>query len=192
MSTDAVPHDPISQAAEALRQAEAELVDQVRSARRRGITWAQVGESLGVSRQAAFKRFGHAVDADTGEDLTTEPIDVATLAADAYCAISMSEHHTLHAKMTVATARSLNHRRLADMWRDVTALVGPWEDVAETVVRTPGGTVVESSTVHPPCVVRQTMKHERGEMVQQVSFNRNGRINGMQVVTADEQERLSA
>jgi hypothetical protein len=36
-------------------------------ARAAGRTWQELGEVLGVSRQAAFQRFGHPVDPPTGE-----------------------------------------------------------------------------------------------------------------------------
>lgn len=44
----------------------------VHKARTQGVTWADVGRSLGVSRQAAYKRFAKApaviseIDGDTG------------------------------------------------------------------------------------------------------------------------------
>lgn len=39
-------------------------IDRARSA---GHTWQELGDLLGVSRQAAFQRFGHPVDPRTGE-----------------------------------------------------------------------------------------------------------------------------
>jgi hypothetical protein len=47
--------DGASQAFEAARVA---LHDAVRAARDDGATWADIGDVLGVSRQAAFQRFG--------------------------------------------------------------------------------------------------------------------------------------
>ena len=43
----------------------------VRQARAEGCTWAEVGEVLHVTRQAAFQRFGGATDARAGEGLMT-------------------------------------------------------------------------------------------------------------------------
>ena len=37
------------------------MVDAVRKARRAGHTWAEIGELLGTTRQAAFQRFGHSL-----------------------------------------------------------------------------------------------------------------------------------
>jgi hypothetical protein len=38
-------------------QAEADLCAWVRELRRRGVTWARIGESLGITRQSAWERF---------------------------------------------------------------------------------------------------------------------------------------
>jgi hypothetical protein len=38
-------------------QAEADLRSWVRELRRRGVTWARIGEALGISRQSAWERF---------------------------------------------------------------------------------------------------------------------------------------
>ncbi len=48
----------IAAAATALANAEAELNTAVAEARAAGDTWAMVGTALGVSRQAAYQRFG--------------------------------------------------------------------------------------------------------------------------------------
>ena len=40
--------------------ARAGLDTSVRHARQRGCTWAEIGEVLGVTRQAAYRRFGRA------------------------------------------------------------------------------------------------------------------------------------
>lgn len=48
----------IAAAATALANAEAELNTAVAEARAAGDTWAMVGTALGISRQAAYQRFG--------------------------------------------------------------------------------------------------------------------------------------
>ncbi|NUR07942.1 MAG: hypothetical protein HOQ45_13170 [Nocardioidaceae bacterium] len=44
------------------------LVDWVRLVRSRGLSWAQVGGALGISRQAAWERFARQVEAPSGDD----------------------------------------------------------------------------------------------------------------------------
>jgi hypothetical protein len=48
----------IAAAAEALAAADAALTDAVAAARAAGDTWAMIGTALGISRQAAYQRFG--------------------------------------------------------------------------------------------------------------------------------------
>ncbi len=49
----------LAQASATLRQAEASLDDTVTAAREAGITWAQIGAALGMTRQSAHERWGH-------------------------------------------------------------------------------------------------------------------------------------
>ncbi|HEY3871704.1 MAG TPA: hypothetical protein VGM10_25305 [Actinocrinis sp.] len=46
----------------------------VTGARDAGHSWQELGDLLGVSRQAAFQRFGRPVDPRTGETMTTDPL----------------------------------------------------------------------------------------------------------------------
>ncbi|WP_191499076.1 hypothetical protein [Mycobacterium simulans] len=46
-------------AKEAVETAESELRAAVEAAREAGDTWAAIGVALGITRQAAFQRFGH-------------------------------------------------------------------------------------------------------------------------------------
>jgi hypothetical protein len=49
----------ITKASTSLRQAESELDAAVTNARAAGLSWAQIGAALGVSRQSAHERWGH-------------------------------------------------------------------------------------------------------------------------------------
>jgi hypothetical protein len=49
----------ISAAAQSLADAQTKLSTAVDEARRAGDTWAMIGTALGITRQAAFQRFGH-------------------------------------------------------------------------------------------------------------------------------------
>ncbi len=48
------------------RSAEEQLAATVARARESGHTWAEIGQILGTSRQAAFQRFGRPADPRTG------------------------------------------------------------------------------------------------------------------------------
>lgn len=49
----------LSEASGELRQAEANLEQAVAQARRAGASWASIGQTIGISRQAAHERWGH-------------------------------------------------------------------------------------------------------------------------------------
>jgi len=49
----------LSNASASLRQTENDLDAAVTSAREAGLSWAQIGSALGVSRQSAHERWGH-------------------------------------------------------------------------------------------------------------------------------------
>jgi len=49
----------LSEASGELRQAEANLDQAVAQARRAGASWASIGQTIGISRQAAHERWGH-------------------------------------------------------------------------------------------------------------------------------------
>ncbi|WP_034488280.1 hypothetical protein [Actinomadura oligospora] len=48
----------VAAAAEAVRRAEDHLRGTVGTARSSGLTWQEIGDALGITRQAAFQRFG--------------------------------------------------------------------------------------------------------------------------------------
>ena len=54
----------VADAADRLRSTEGELLEVVRTARRRGRSWNRIAVALGVSRQAARQRFADRVDED--------------------------------------------------------------------------------------------------------------------------------
>ncbi len=56
---DAVHFRRIIAAKEGLARADRELQDAVRAAREAGDSWFTIGMALGVTKQAAQKRFGH-------------------------------------------------------------------------------------------------------------------------------------
>ena len=58
--------DEIIQAKQAVDLARARLEDAVHAARAQGRSWNEIGTLLGMSRQAAFKRYGRPADPRNG------------------------------------------------------------------------------------------------------------------------------
>src|SRR5689334_17649051 len=84
--------------AEALRRRADEATDRaVAAARKRGVTWAQIGDVIGVTRQAAQQRFSAAPDrADAGVQ--------DALAAAAQIARSLGHHYVAPEHLLLALA----------------------------------------------------------------------------------------
>lgn len=70
---DAAPHRRILSARHTLSDAEGGLRQAVTDARAAGYSWAMIGASLGVSRQAAQQRFGEAPAAGRSSDGERRP-----------------------------------------------------------------------------------------------------------------------
>ena len=58
LQRDADPLNALTSARELLREIDLDIFSAVRMAHRDGWTWADIGQCLGVSRQAAQQRFG--------------------------------------------------------------------------------------------------------------------------------------
>ncbi|TIC78801.1 hypothetical protein [Nocardioides sp. GY 10127] len=53
----------IEDARDSLRRARTALLTAVAAGRRGGLTWAQIGSALGTTRQSAWERFSHHIEA---------------------------------------------------------------------------------------------------------------------------------
>lgn len=58
MALSSAHRDAIEDARRRVNQAGEDLVEVVEAARREGASWTWIGEALGMSKQAAWKRFG--------------------------------------------------------------------------------------------------------------------------------------
>lgn len=163
----------------ALEQAERELGAAVGAARAQGATWQQVADVLGVSRQAAFKRFGRASDPVTGEQLVPAPMaDVAGLAHQVFTRLAAGDAQWARERMTQACARVLTRDAIQQVWREVLAENGQLEHL-EASSHDVHGDELPGNTVPLPAVGRLELAHEAGDLWAHVLVNRDGRISGM-------------
>lgn len=166
-------------AAVRLRHAEDSLHTAVLDARRAGATWQDVGSVLGITRQAAFKRFGHPVDPDTGLALPAGPqLFPARLLDQVVQRLSDEQYGSVRDMMTKRCSRELSVPRLRAAWVDVLTEIGQLERWSERQLRVAGVSKPPQPT-QGPFVVRALLEHEAGECVIHISVNRAGSVDGL-------------
>jgi hypothetical protein len=141
-------------------------VDQARSA---GRTWQEIGDVLGVTRQAAFQRFGHPIDPRTGQPMSASirpgaaehatQLVIDWMAGD-YPAMSRDFNDEVREKASATT--------MAAAWAQVTGMVGAYEGMDEPLVRQWG----DHTVVDIP------LRFEAGEMNARVAYDASGKVAG--------------
>ncbi|WP_342372921.1 hypothetical protein PCC79_02685 [Propioniciclava soli] len=179
-------------ARDAALAADRALAAAVLDARGAGCSWAELGDVLGVSRQAAFKRFGRPVDPDSGRTLGTGPhVDPAALAEAVFRSIAAADYAALHAAMTSHCARELSRGRVAGVWREVLAAVGEVESYSGHGVRTLAGELLPLEPQPGPLVARLVLEHEAGRMVGHVAVNHAGKVTGVLVAPLEHEDAMA-
>ena len=146
----------------------------VSSARRQGVTWQVIGDALGITRQAAFQRFGSPTDPRTGKPMH-KPTDLelrsAVEKAEAFLdAIAGHDWHRAHELAGPRVGWQLDVDRLADSWAQVISLGGELERRGEpTPIVLAGGVIV----------VEEPLYMEAADLVARVSYNREGEMVGL-------------
>ncbi|MFB2556814.1 hypothetical protein [Herbiconiux liangxiaofengii] len=173
----------IARADELSRLSQARLYELVAVARDRGIPWPAIGAALGVSRQAAFKRFGAAGQDKPGAEGVT--IDLIDRTVAVFQALDADDYDAVKAHMTYACARALSKRRVMQMWSTVVASSGRLEGCDDSTVQTPDGRSALGKLANrhllTGAVVQTTLRHEAGEWLARVAYNGSGRITGLLV-----------
>ncbi|PKI91606.1 hypothetical protein CW368_06735 [Actinomycetales bacterium SN12] len=174
----------ISRADELVHRSQALLVEMVVSARAAGVSWQAIGDALGVSRQAAFKRFGGAArDPDEGHTVSEQTHDLLERTRTVFESLDAGDYEAVRSQMTYACARLLSKRKMTGVWNQVVAVSGRLESSAGLTVQTPGGTNALNTLLNRAfangAIVQTTLRHEAGEWIARVAYNGSGRITGL-------------
>lgn len=177
-STDEL--DAIRLADELVRRSDVGLRQAVTTARSRGVSWQAIGGALGVSRQAAFKRFDL-------NDQRAEPeaygVDLCQRTAGVFRSLDADAYDDVRALMTYACARALTRRKLMSVWAAVTASTGRLRTTGNPIVLTPEGATVVARFLNrhlsTGAIVQVALSHEAGEWIGRVAYNGAGRITGV-------------
>lgn len=164
-----IARDLADLAAEALR-------DAVAAARAAGCTWQEIGDLLGVSRQAAFQRFGQPDDPRTGEAMAARELPGAgPMAADVLAAWADGRYDEVTARFDAAMSERLPATQVGAAWAQVTGMAGRYEQMGEPLVRQVG----DHTVVDIP------LRFEAAGMKGRVAWNADGTIAGLFVLTPD-------
>lgn len=148
----------------------------VQQARDAGHTWQEIGDLLGVTRQAAFQRFGKPIDPRTGEpmDKTVHMADAAeralAIATDVLEGRMDRARRSFNAEVLEAFTDEVRAGGLAT----VTGLVGAFEGFGE------GEPFVRRIGDHT--VVDIPLCYEAGEMKARVAFDMEEKVAGIVVI----------
>jgi hypothetical protein len=161
--------EAIGVAQEVARDAEEGLAMTVARARESGHTWAEIGQVLGTSRQAAFQRFGRPADPRTGRPMEPAVPGAGDLATRLLDDLAAGHWAAVCARFGPAVAARLDPPGLAAAWAQVIGMVGQYERRgAPSVYQAGDHTIVDLP-----------LFFEAGERMGRVSYDRDASVAGL-------------
>lgn len=145
----------------------------VGQARQEGATWQVIGDALGVSRQAAFQRYGRPTDPRTGAPMTSPPLPEAAQLAIAVIDDLISGQWSRIAEQFDPTMRDgLSEDALAAAWTQVVGLSGALESQGQPEVLRAGDVTVTNTTLWL----------EAGDYTARIAFRDDQTIAGLHII----------
>ena len=167
------PRDAVAAARDLSAAAEAALQSAVDRARAAGVSWREIGDMLGTTRQAAFQRFGHPVDPRTGmpipRDVSSGVVQRAAAFLTRFTAGRWEEvlgdfNEPMRARHDVD--------RLAGGWTQMISMFGSYQGMGDVSPVPVGG---------DGAVVDVRLDFEAGEAMLWVRFGRDGKVSGLRL-----------
>lgn len=158
-----------------LRAVEERLRHAVEAARGHGATWADIGEVLGTSRQAAFQRFGRPVDPRTGTEMEPARPGAAEHAVGLLTALAAGRWEEVRRDFDDTMTELLDADKIAAVWAQLAGALGAYERMDAPFARRFGDLSVVDVTLH----------FEAGEAVGRVSYDRADRVAGLRLIPAE-------
>jgi hypothetical protein len=177
MAVDGVPADTaltplttVTAVRSLARVVEEGLREAVQNARQAGHTWAEIGELLSTTRQAAFQRFGRPLDPRTGAPMSDTILPGAAERAAALLAdVSEQRWEQATGGFNQRMAEALDARGLAAAWAQVVGTAGEYQGMGEPVAHQAGDYTV----------VDVPLRFEAAEVTGQVYYDRAGQVAGL-------------
>lgn len=146
----------------------------VQQARERGVTWQTIGDALGVSRQAAFQRYGKPIDPRTGEPMNTTPLAGATeLARTIVDDLAAGRWQAITEQFDPMMRNSLSEEALAAAWAQIVGTSGAFEGQGEPVVTRAGDLTITNTP----------LSMEAGDYTARIAFRDDRTIAGLHILT---------
>jgi hypothetical protein len=142
----------------------------VQRAREAGRTWAEVGEVLGISRQAAFQRFGKPADPRTGQPMASSMLAGAAERGAALVADLVAGRWAQVCRdFDDRVAQRRDADGVATAWARLTGMVGLLEQVGEPVAYQAGDLTV----------VDIPLSFEAAERTARIAYDQDGKVAGL-------------
>ncbi len=176
--------EEVRRAQRAVTAARVELRSAVDRAHADGASWAAIGAVLGISRQAAFKRFGRPRDPRTGDEMNpTDLTPLFALTERVFTLVDAGDYVTLRELMGEEAARDLTRGLVLDTWAGVVSESGNLTGCCDTRLESLDGTVLApSESTLGPVVAQTTIVCAAGEWWGRVAFDPDQRVIGLLVV----------
>jgi hypothetical protein len=152
--------------------ADATLQVAVDRARTTGLSWKDIGDVLGTSRQAAFQRFGHPVDPRTGGPMNRVlPPGTTERAREFITSFTEGRWDDVLDDLDGFMRERHDTNRLASGWAQMIGMFGAYQGMGEVSPLLAGDDVV----------VDVRLEFEAGEAMLWARFDRDGKVSGMRL-----------
>lgn len=153
--------------------AERVVAASVRQARHDGASWQAVGDTLGVTRQAAFQRYGKPIDPRTGELMNTTPLaGAAALAVSVIDDFAAGRWEKVTARFDSTMQKGLTEEALAGAWAQITAQAGAFESHGDPEVARAADVTITNTP----------LGFEAGDFVARISIRDDQTIAGLYIL----------
>jgi hypothetical protein len=164
------PLDAVAVIRSLARVVEEGLREAVQQARQAGHTWAEIGDLLGTTRQAAFQRFGRPLDPRTGVPMAEGILPgAAERASGLFADIAEQRWDQACAGFSQQMSERLDANALAGVWAQVIGTAGGYEGMGEPVAHQAGDYTVVDIPLH----------FEAADLTGRVSYDRAGQVAGL-------------
>jgi hypothetical protein len=166
------PGDVVAAARDLSAAAETALQTAVDRAWAAGRSWREIGDVLGISRQAAFQRFGHPVDPRTGEPMTRAvPPDAVERVTGFLARFTAGRWEEVLGDFNEFMRERHDVDRLASGWAHMIGMFGSYQ----------GSGDVSPILAGDNTVADVLLRFEAGEAMLWIRFDRDGKVAGLRL-----------